>query len=148
MNNPCIACTGAPDAQTTPPPESNASPANITASTSGSAQSSTESVKTTDMSASSETTVSPANSTKSLNGDRRRTLSSKEYLLIKLCAKTASLGYLSKKFLVSREHIRRIVERDEGFCSSCQKWKASGEIVLDPSGEDIDWKCDGCLNTP
>ena len=145
MTQQCIQSTGPQtDAPTIQLTESNASHANTTASTSGTAPPLTANRKQSDTSAVSETTISPA-SLMLLNGDRRRKLSSKEFLLIKLCSKTASLGYLSKKFHVSREHVRRIIERDEGFCSKCQKWKSSGEIVLTDSGDDLDWTCDDCL---
>jgi hypothetical protein len=89
--------------------------------------------------------ASPANSIKSLNGDRRRKLSSRDCLLIKLCSKTASLGYLAKSFQISSKHVQTILRRPGGLCRTCQKWREKGDIVLSQDGQDIEWECDGCI---
>ena len=80
--------------------------------------------------------------------DRRRKLSSRDYLVIKLASRSHSLSQLAKIFQVDRSWIRRILTRRKLRCPICRAWKPQRQGVVLRSEHDAKqflWVCSACL---
>jgi hypothetical protein len=80
--------------------------------------------------------------------DRRRKLSSRDYLVIQLASRSHSLSQLGKIFGVDRSWIRRILRKPNLRCPICRKWKPKRQGVVLRSETDAKqflWVCSACL---
>ena len=126
--------TSGPKENSLQPTEPNATPAPTTESSSSPSNSEKAPSSETGSASSSTKKVRRASwKRQNLRGwkDRRRKLSNRDFLLIKIAAQTHSLGELAQTFQVDRSWIRRVLESPSLHCLVCHQWKdeTTGKIL-------------------
>jgi hypothetical protein len=80
--------------------------------------------------------------------DRRRKLSTRDYVTLKLASETHSIGELSKIFKIHENWVRRILRSPNLRCPICRKWKLRGTIFKSETNpEHFLWICRDCIKT-